>query len=335
MSIATNASKKKIFDGRKMWFLFAGIAAVIVAVLSFAIMKGVTATDTYYVLTKDVPARTAITVDLLEEVTTSAGKTPPTALDISDITEDTYSLYSLKAGDILTTSNTGDLLSLSEGLPADFVITSFVANPSFAAGGNVKRGDYVDIMMLSDDASVTGVEGMAASYILQRVLVIDATVDLDSYSAPADEESTASVNEDGSISENTADSSLRSGIPTLFTVGLSQENASRLAVASQYTLFVVLSSADSSNDNSVNPATGSSNAPGIWGSAPNAGDGTDNTFGQGGKKVDKPGTTTPTNTQEPSAPSAPSTPTPENTEGTGGEGTEGTDGTTDEGASEG
>lgn len=321
MSITTNSSKKKLFDGRKMWFIFAGIASVAVAILAFSIMRGVTATDTYYVLSKDIPARTQITPNMLTEVVTSAGKTPPTALGLSDITSDTYSLYSLKKGDILTTSNTGGLTALTAGLPKDFVVASFTANPSVAAGGNIKRGDYVDIMVVTEDQQVTGSPVQSASYVLQRVLVVDATTNLDNSSNSSG--SSTSSGTEGSDNPNstgtTSDTTIRQGVPTMFTVGVSQKDAAVLAIASKYSLYVVLSSADSV-DGKVPAAPAPNSASGIWGNAPDAGVGTDNTFGQGGtKKKSNSGsssTPTPSTTKEPSAPTTPSdTPSPESTDG--------------------
>lgn len=299
MSISTSSNKKNIFDGRRLWFIFAGLASVAVAVLAFGIMQTVTATDTYYVLKQDVPARTQITPSLLQEESTSAGKVPPTALDISQIGDETYSKYALKAGDILTQSNTGAQLSITKGLPKDYVISSFTADPSTAAGGKVQRGDYVDIMAVSESPD----GGYAANYVLQRVLVVDATVDLDSYDSSAssdssgststgatDASSTSGASTDSSTGDNSEQIAQRSGIPTMFTVGLTQENAARLAVAQKYDLVVVLSSQQSANDDKVSATPGSADS-GILGDAnvPNAGEGTDNTFGQSGKKkVDKP-----------------------------------------------
>jgi Flp pilus assembly protein CpaB len=306
MSISTTTSKKKMFQGGNMWFIFAALASVTVAIISFGIMQTVTATDTYYVLSKSVPARTQITEADLEEKTTSAGQTPPTALDISELTESTYSLYALKAGDILTSSNTGDLLAVTAGLPKDFVVASFPASPSIAAGGKIQRGDYIDIMVVAEGTPANP-DGYTSSYVLQRVLVVDATIDLDGYEGAADESTTAS--EDGTTTTGTAESAdaiaQRSGIPTLFSVGLSQENAARLAVATKYDLFVVLSSAQSATDNNVSPTPGNGTTDGIFsGETPNAGDGTDNTFGQGGKAATS-GSTGSGNT-EPSATPAPS-----------------------------
>lgn len=301
--MTTNASKKSMFNGRKMWFILSAAAALGAALVLLVIMNALTAKDTYYVLNQDIPARTAISADMLQEVQTSAGSAPPAALGIADVQGgETYSLYSLSAGDIITPSNTGDLLNLGAGLPENYVLASFTATPSMAVGGNIKRGDYIDIMSIVNDSAISGSEGPAASYVLQRVLVVDATINLDSYSADNEASSTtdgaatgdaASVNTTGT----TGNSAIRSGIPTMFTVGLSPEAAQVLAVATQSDIYVVLSSATSSNDGKVpgplTPATSSN----VWGNAIDAGVGTDKTFGQGGdvtRPTEGGGSSTPT-----------------------------------------
>lgn len=303
----TNPSKKSLFDGRKVWFLFAAIASAVVAVLAFSLISVVTATESYYVLTDDVPARTQITSDLLGEVTVSRGGTPPNALNLSElVNNEVFTLIQLEAGDILTSSNTGDLVSLFAGLPENFVVASFIAEPSSAAGGNVRRGDYIDILSLINDPTITESSSIGATYALQRVLVIDATVDLDSFDSAPDE-TVGGTGEAAGGSTNTGEQiSQRSGIPTLFTVGLSQADAAILAVATQFDLFVVLSSVDSQNGN-VNESPGSATAESLWGdNAPNAGLGTDNTFGAGGEVV-RPGSGQPsTPGEQPSTPSTPS-----------------------------
>ena len=305
MSISTATNKKSVFDGRKMWFIFAAIASAVVAILTFSLMSSVTATESYYVLNKDVPARTQITPNLLSEVTVARGSTPPNVIGLSELTDETYSLYKLEAGDVLTTSNTGSLTPLTEGLPDDFVIASFSVDPSSAAGGNVKRGDYIDIMTIMNEPTITGSSSIGASYVLQHVLVIDATVDLDSY----DSSSSSTTTEDGTT-ENNDEIAQRSGIPTLFTVGLSQQDAARLAVATQYDLYVVLSSADAQNGD-VNLTPGSATSESIWGDdAPDAGKGTDRTFGQGGEVI-RPDDDE--EEEEPTGPTTPTTPKPTNT----------------------
>jgi Flp pilus assembly protein CpaB len=320
MSISTASTKKGFFDGRKVWFFFAAIAAVVAAVIIFVLLQAVTATTTYYVLSQDLPARTLITQSDLTAVTTSVGGEPRTALTLGDaLGNATYTKYSLKAGDILTSSNAGALTSLTKGLPSDFVIASFTASPSVAAGGNIQRGDYVDIY-----ATTTGSNGGDVTHMfLQRVLIVDATINLDSASSSSSSSSTTSgsttssdTSGSGTGSDATDQQSFHEGVPTLFTVGLTQEDAAKLAVATDgtYKLYVVLSSDQSVKDGASSADIGAGDADITSGATGDAGFGTDNTFGSGGKAA-KGGTADGETTGSSSTPKSipTSTPTPTGT----------------------
>lgn len=288
MSITTTSSKKNFFNGRKVPFVLAAIAFVIAASIIFVLLQAITATATYYVLNKDLPARSIITQAELTAVTTSEGGQPRTALNLGDVlSSQVYTKYSLHAGDILTTSNSGALTSLNKGLPKDFVVASFKAAPSVAAGGKIQRGDYVDIFAINPDTK-------GAHLFLQRALIVDATSDLDSGSSTPANSSTSTdasgttagaAAPAGGKSVSAADSSAyRSGIPVLFTVGLSQTDAAKLAVASKGEMYVVLSSSQSASNGALNADVGAGASDIFSGSVGDAGTGTDNTFGQSGKK---------------------------------------------------
>lgn len=298
-TITKNTTKKSLFEAKKMWFVFAAISALVVSGVAFGIMQVVTATEKYYVLTTDIPARTAITPNMLEEKVVRAGSTPPNALSIGELSMNEYfSLVALEDGDILTTSTVGALTSLREGLPEDFVITSFVADPELAAAGNVKRGDYIDILMTTNDDAITGAgnNGWATTYALKRVLVIETMTDVTNEEAASSSGGAAPADGEAVDSE----SAKRTGIPTVYTVGLSEEDAARLAVASKYDLSVVLSSEKSVKNNDAPGSNISIGVARVWSEeAPNAGKGTDNTFGAGGI-VEKPSDGT--DVEEPSAP---------------------------------
>jgi Flp pilus assembly protein CpaB len=291
-----------------MWFLFGAIAAAVVAILVFTLMSTVTRTENYYVLNEDVPARTQITEDLLQEVTVSAGSVPSNALSLGELLggeTPKYTLYPLKANDVLTDTNVGELLPLTRGLPDDFVVGSFSAKPNNSAAGNIKRGDYIDIIAIADGDDAAG-EGITASYILQHVLVIDATIDLDTYDGASD---SGSSEDTGTSATSAVPSSQTGAIPVLYTVGLTQENALRLAVASKYDLFVVLSSR-AAIDGDINENIGRISSANIWEDfAPDAGKNTDNTFGSSEDAPVRPGggsdepSAPSTETEEPSAPS--------------------------------
>lgn len=280
------STNKRGFEGRKVWFAFAAVTALLVAVGLFVILSQVTSTTTYYVLNQDTPARTQITENMLTEVVTSTGGQPPNALGLADVlATPTYALYELNAGDILTSSNTGPLTPINEGIPENFVVATFTAPASYAAGGKIARGDYIDLIAVDNES---------ATYFLQHVLVLDATIDLDSVAA------SNRTNSDGSVTPAADSPSVRAGIPTLYTVGLSQEDAAKLALAMQGTIYVVLS-ADQSSDGVVTDVDITVDLGSLGGLIGNSGAGTDKTFGQGGP------TTAPN-------PNTPTVPTPSDTE---------------------
>lgn len=258
MAKQSSSTASKALDLKRMWFIFAILAAVVVAIVTFVILQGSLAKGSYWVVTEDVSARTQITSAILEEKVVDADAVPENALNVNEVTSATYALYALQAGDILTSSNVGGLSSLYDGLPDDFVISSFTADPSSAAAGVIARGNYVDIIAVISDSSVTGSSGYTASYILQNVLVVDSSLSIDS--------SGGTTTDDGAT------------VPTLYTVGLSSENAARLAIAQRYDLYVVLSPLDKDGNPIYRSDLGTTTVEGILGSAPNAGEGTDNSF---------------------------------------------------------
>jgi len=265
-------TKKNGFEGRRVWFVFAALAALLTAVGLFVILGQVTATSTYYVLNQDVPARTQISETMLTEVVTSKGGEPKNAIGLAEVlSEPVFAKYELNSGDILTASNAGSLEPIDEGIPDDFVVATFTAPASQAAGGKIQRGSYVDLISIRRDSEGNTV----GTYFLQHVLVLDATIDLDSVAAAATE------NSDGTTT-NAADSpAVRSGVPTLYTVGLLPTDAAKLAIATQEIIYVVLS-ADQSSDGIITDINITVDLSSLEGVIGNSGKGTDNTFGKGG-----------------------------------------------------
>jgi Flp pilus assembly protein CpaB len=235
MSSLNTGSGKSLFDGRKMWFFFAAIAAIVSAGVIFSVLSAVSATSSYWMI-KDgttVSARTAITPDMLTEVTVPRESAPKNTVTFSQLKaaistpgteDDYYALYSLQAGDIITTSNVSTLsgFSSSSGMPAGTVLASFKASPSNAAGGVVKQGSLIDIAIVYQ----VGTE-FYSQYILSHVPVIKATGDLD-----------------GSSGANGATVSSAAGAPVLYTVAVTPEQAAALAIANKYSIYVVLTSAN-------------------------------------------------------------------------------------------
>ncbi len=256
------AQKSSYFQGRKMWFWVAGGLGVVTLILLVVFLQSLISTTTYYVLNRDVAARTLVTTDMLSEVVTSQGGEPPTALSLAEVsTGEVFTKFNLSAGDILSSSNAGDLVPLGAGLPDNFVIASFTAAPNNAAGGNITRGDYVDVFYIDGE--------QGTQLIFQRMLIVDATSNV---------EGGGSSDETVATTEDTATAPYRVGVPTLYTVGLTQQDAAKLALASQGSLYVTISSADSAQNGVGEVVLGYSLADLLGNPAGDSGSGTDNTF---------------------------------------------------------
>jgi Flp pilus assembly protein CpaB len=215
--------KKSIFDGRKTWFTFAAISALATAFVIANLLSAVSSEENYWVISEDleapVEARTKITPDMLTRVSVPASAMPANAINIADIqaavdtadeSDDYYSIYRLQPGDIITTSNTGQLTTLSSEVEdgANKVAASFKVSPSLAAGGNIKAGDRIDIAVVYENTAV---------FFLTNIPVVSATIDLDGREAE------------------------EVGTPVLYVVAVDPKDAASIAIASQYSIYVVLS----------------------------------------------------------------------------------------------
>jgi len=257
-----NTQKRSFFQGRKMWFWTAAGLGIVTLIVLVVFLQGLISTTKYYVLNKDVAARTLVTQDMLTERTTSEGGQPPTALDIAAVANgDVYTKTNLTTGDILTASNAGDLVPLRDGIPTDYVIASFTAPATFSAGGNITRGDYIDVYLANDTTS---------KLVFQRMLIVDAVSSIEN--GEGDETVTAD--------DETAVAPYRVGIPTVYTVGISQQDASKLALAvnSGQVFFVTLSSAESVENGATEIDLGTGIDELTTGVTVDSGLGTDNTF---------------------------------------------------------
>lgn len=273
------------FQDRKMWFWIAAGAGIVTLIVLVIFLQSLISTTKYYVLKQDVAARTLITPDMLQEQVVSSGGQPPNAIDISAITQDSlYAKSNLSVGDILSPNTVGELIPLRSGLPDNFVVASFTADPNTSAGGNIKRGDYIDIFFVKDDS---------ASLLFQRILVIDTTSDLKS-----------GGDETVSATEDTATAPYRVGIPFLYTVGISQEDAMKLALASKGDMTVVLSSTESVNKGANEKTLGVSIGDMLAAAVKDSGKGTDATFGS--KKAEATAAPSANATAPASSPAAPS-----------------------------
>lgn len=229
-SKASGSDGPSRFQGGKTWFALAIITALAFVGLVLWILSSVASTTTYYVLNQDVPARTQVTEDMLTPVITSTGGEPRNAIDVNAIAaKPLYTKYALNQGDTLNLSNSGALTPVREGIPEDHVVASFTVPAEYAVAGRVERGSYIDIIARDDDSG-------AAKYVLQNVLVVEVNSDLAAVSS--DDE--AAEGEEGSAADTTA---ARTGIPSVYTVSLSPEDAAKLPLIADGLIYVVLSPA--------------------------------------------------------------------------------------------
>jgi hypothetical protein len=190
-------------------------------------------------LNTNIPSRTQIIPDYLTPVTTSQGSAPQNALDMSDVQTGTvYSKYPLNAGDVVAASNAGSLDSINEGVPDNWVVTSFDPGDNDPVVQNLKRGDYFDIMVtnmkksdtstqVSEDQNNVTSNIKVGQWLFRNVMVLDNP--------------SATVTSDSSDSSNGATSQTQN-TTTMFLLGMSPQNATILAMAaSQFTMKLVIS----------------------------------------------------------------------------------------------
>lgn len=217
----TTASAK---DTKLLWIVIV-LLALLVAGGTFAILNNITKQDTYYVLNTNLPSRTQITPQDLSPVSTSQNSAPQNAIGLSEVQQGTvYTKYPLQAGDVISASNAGSLDAINEGIPDNWVVTSFEPADNDPIVENLQRGDYFDIMatnMKKEDQRPAGDNSSnlgqikVGQYVFRNVMVLDN---------PAT--TTANNNND---SANGATSQTQNST-TSFVVGMSPQNAAMLTI---------------------------------------------------------------------------------------------------------
>lgn len=226
---------KKFMERPKSILLIAGSLAVVVAGLFFFILSQTIPQTSYYVLNQNVPARAEVQPGMLTEVRTTNGAQPRNSIQLGEVQQGgIYSKYALKEGDVLSPSNAGDLKAVNEGIPNDFVTVSFSVPAEDAVAGNLKRGDYIDIIAASGNATESSAE---ARFVLRHVILVDVLADAVALSDSGEGSGSAPV------STGEEDSS-SSGVANLYTVAVSQEDAPKIALLQGVNVMLALSPTD-------------------------------------------------------------------------------------------
>lgn len=212
---ALGSKSAGLFKNAKILWLGMAILLVFVFVGTLQLLKSVYQTETYYVLNQDVPTRTQITMDMLTPVVTSAGTAPGGAAGASEATRrsereeilaevqsgQAFAQFPLVSGDVLSPSNIGALSDISVGVPDSWVITSFSVDYNNAVQGRIQRGTYFDMMIVGDSG---------AYYPFVNVLALET--------------STGSAKS----SAGNTDASGQNATTSVYTVGMSPQNAAKL-----------------------------------------------------------------------------------------------------------
>lgn len=153
----------------KQNILVLGVIGLIVVIVAGTIFVGVSqalSQESYYVLIDDVTAKSPITTTMVVERTTAKGSAPQNALDYNEIQQgNLYARYALYQGDVVSWSNAGPASDTSLGIPDDWAVTTFNVSSDNAVGGSLGRGEYIDIMMVSEGTS---------RYAFNNVLILEA-----------------------------------------------------------------------------------------------------------------------------------------------------------------
>ena len=218
-----------LLKGRWTIWVLSIVFALIAGFGVLAIIGSAAEQVTYYVTAQNVPARTALTGDMITLRTANADGVPATALSLQQLQQQTlYTRIPLAMGEPITRSNVGPASRITAGLPADFVAASLSVSPDNAAAGKISRGDYVDIA-----AVVAGQDQTTSKVVLHNVLVLDVSVSPDTIARAA-----TATNAGGTTGTTTGTSgapgpdsaAARTGIPQLYTFAVSPQDFVTLAL---------------------------------------------------------------------------------------------------------
>lgn len=152
-----------------------------------------------------------------------------------------FAQVGMPAGTPLTSVVLGTKTRTNIPLPAGMVIASFETDPASAVAGKVQPGDYVNITAVGKNAS----DQQVARTILNHILVLDVNVN------PQTISQSASSGVDESAMPGPSNPKVYGGIPSLYTVAVTNEQAATLALARNMSLYVTLTTADATGELNV------------------------------------------------------------------------------------
>lgn len=226
--------------GGRTWLLLAVGFSLLAMFGTFMILGRSAERTTYYVLNQAIPERTQVLPSMLTSVETADGTSPPNAMSPRDVAvQPLFAQVPLAAGDVVTSSVVGPLTRIDEGIPGNYVVTSFRVTPENAVAGKVRRGDLIDVTAVFKTQ-----ESEVAKTVLHRVLVLDVTTD----PATIAQGATDSAVEDPDLAPGPESNQVRGGIPLLYVVAVTPEDAAKIALVRSRDVLVSLSGNQSDGD---------------------------------------------------------------------------------------
>lgn len=240
-----------IFKGRWTIWILALFFALLAGFGTLMLVGSAAERVEYFVVKENVAARTPITQDMVGSVSAPADAVPPTALTVEEVLSGNYyAKIALVGGTVLTKSVvTEGLDPLSADLPEGYVLGSLVVSPENAAGGRIKRGDFVDVSgTTGQDANST------AKVVLHKVLVMDVTVAPDTVANAANNGNVGLAGGTEDTTDPTSDApgpdsaALYGGIPQVYTFAIPAEIAPQLALLRYADPFLTLTTPEAGSE---------------------------------------------------------------------------------------
>lgn len=216
------------------------IAAVGVGVVGFGVLfVGLNSAQPnmveVYRTSVPLAANQLVTISDIEVAQVPSGAAPTGLLTAEQLQSNLFfAQVAIPAGTPLSNAIVATETRTNVTLPEGMVTASFETDPASAVAGKLQPGDYINITAVGQGANGEEV----ARTILHRVLILDVSVNPETLSKSASSKTIDAATLDGPNSPK-----VYGGVPTLYTVAVSDTQAATLALARDKDLFVTLTSA--------------------------------------------------------------------------------------------
>lgn len=208
----------------------AGGAAVLVAGGLFAFVQANTSPKVgMYALATDVATNQPILPENLAVVEVDASTVPANPVTRAQLESSTlFARSNFPAGTLLTESVVATALRTVEDLPAGYTVGSFTADPAQTVAGRVRAGDRISIYAVGEDAAGSKVSKL----VLTDVEVLNVQADLSEGQSGDTVDPAEKPGPDNPL--------YYGGVPQVYTVALTYEQAAIMTLVKDADIYVVL-----------------------------------------------------------------------------------------------